>query len=91
MNGWREAKAAALDLVLADIDELLVRLGNAEAFTEELGESGLLVETRCYAGGLRTLRNDLQGRARELRRHADVDVLPVTLTTRNVRPERRIV
>ena len=62
------------------------RLENAEAMCEWLGEPGMLTETRSYAGGIRALRNDLQNRARDLRRHDDITVMPMSLTTRSVRP-----
>jgi hypothetical protein len=83
---WREGQAAQYDFYVGELDSLLAELDNAEAICEALGEPGLLTETRSYVGGVRALRNDLVSRARELRRHADVDVLPMSLTTRNVRP-----
>jgi hypothetical protein len=83
---WQEKQAGTLDDFVGEFDELLRRLENAEAMCEVLGEPGMLTETRGYAGGIRALRNDLTNRARELRRHADVDQLPISLTTRNVRP-----
>jgi hypothetical protein len=86
VSGWREGQAAQYDFYVGELDSLLVELENAEAICEALDEPGLLTETRSYVGGVRALRNDLVSRARELRRHADVDVLPMSLTTRNVRP-----
>jgi hypothetical protein len=82
----QEKQAETFDDFVAGFDELLKRLEDAAAMCEVLGEQKLLTETHGYAGGVRALRNDLQNRARDLRRHQDVDVLPMSLTTRNVRP-----
>jgi hypothetical protein len=86
VSDWREGQACQYDHFVAELDKLLAELDNAEAITEELGAAGMLTETRGYAGGIRALRNDLQNRARELRRHDDITVLPMSLTTRSVRP-----
>lgn len=87
MSGqWREGQAAQYDFYVGELDTLLAELDNAEAICLALEQPGLLVETRSFIGGVRTLRNDLVSRARELRRHQDVDQLPIALTTRNVRP-----
>ena len=86
MSDWREGQAAQYDFYVAELDKLLVELENAEAICDTLVAPGLLTETRGYAGGVRAFRNDLQNRARELRRHDDITVMPMSLTTRNVRP-----
>jgi hypothetical protein len=86
MTDWRETRAADYDVFVAKIDEALVTAGELEAMCEELGEPKMAAETRALASGIRAVRNDLVSRARELRRHQDVDVLPMSLTTRNVRP-----
>lgn len=82
----REELACVYDTYLVEIDQLLIELRNAEQMCEELGEPRMLTETLGYAGGVRALRNDIENRARELRRHDDVTVLPMSLTTRSVRP-----
>lgn len=83
---WQEQQAAAYDHYVADIDKALAELNNLEAIYETLGDTRMLTETRSYTGGVRAVRNDLANRARELRRHDDVTVMPMSLTTRNVRP-----
>ena len=83
---WQEQQAAAYDHYVADLNKALAELDNLEAMFETLGDTPMLTETRSYSGGVRAVRNDLTIRARELRRHADVDVMPMSLTTRNVRP-----
>jgi hypothetical protein len=83
---WQEQHAASLDFMAGELEKALVEIANLEAMLVTLDVPGLLTETRGYAGGIRALRNDLINEARELRRHQDVDVLPISLTTRNVRP-----
>jgi hypothetical protein len=85
-GAWREGQAAQYDFYVGELDTLLAELENAEAICLALDQAGLLTETRSFIGGVRSLRNDLTNKARELRRHADVDQLPISLTTRNVRP-----
>jgi hypothetical protein len=86
VSEWREGQAAQYDFYVAELDKLLAELANAEAICDELGQPGMLTETRGYTGGIRALRNDLQARARDLRRHDDITVMPMSLTTRSVRP-----
>jgi hypothetical protein len=49
-----------------------------------LDQAGFATETRSYMGAVRMFRTDRVNRARELRRHDDVDVLPMSLTTRRL-------
>jgi hypothetical protein len=42
----------------------------------------MLSETRGYAGGIRALRMELVGLARDLRAPPPSDVMPISLTTR---------
>lgn len=84
MSEWRDSRAGTYDDFAVQFGELLKRLEDAEAMLEELREDKLLVETRSYAGGIKALRTTLTGRARDLRRHQDVDVLPMGYTTRRV-------
>ena len=81
-DSWKGSQAGTFDDFAGAFGELLRHLENAEAMCEVLGKDGMLTETRSYAGGIRALQSELVNRARELRRHDDVDVLPMSLTTR---------
>ena len=85
MSGeWKDGQAKVYDFYVGEIDKLLEELANMEAIVVELDQPGLTTETRSYMGGVRAFRTDLVNRARELRRHDDVDVLPMSLTTRRL-------
>jgi hypothetical protein len=79
---WREGQAAQYDFYAAEADKLLAELDNAEAWLDALGKASMLSETRGYAGGIRALRMELVGLARDLRAPPPSDVMPISLTTR---------
>ena len=81
---WKESQAGTFADFACAFAELLRHLENGEAMCEVLGKDGMLTETRSYAGGVRALITELENCARELRRHDDIDVLPMSLTTRRL-------
>jgi hypothetical protein len=82
---WQEQQAAAYDHYVADHDRALAELDNLEAMYEGLGDTRMLTETRSYAGGVRSARNDLARRARQLRRVDEPPVMPMSITSRAAR------
>jgi hypothetical protein len=86
MNDWQEDTAKGLDTQAARLMAAEDALEIAYAVLEHRGRGKTCTELRAVASLLRLEKQAISEEARGLRRHTDVDVLPISLTTRNVRP-----
>jgi hypothetical protein len=86
MSDWREGHAGELDrqadVIMAAEDALEEALAVLTLHRRDKS----CTELRAAASLLRLEKRALTEEARELRRHDDVTVLPMSLTTRSVRP-----
>lgn len=87
MNGWREQYALVLDFEAAELGKALVELDNAHAILETRGSSRC-AEVRATASALRMEIQSMVAEARDLRAagRPDITVLPMSVTTRRLRP-----
>jgi hypothetical protein len=86
MNDWNEDTAKGLDTQAARLMAAEDALEIAYAVLEYRGKDKTCTELRAVASLLRLEKREISEEARSLRRHVDVDQLPISLTTRNVRP-----
>ena len=85
MSDWREGQAAQLDTQADVIAAAEDALEEALAVLAQHHRDKACTELRAAASLLRLEKRALSEEARELRRHDDVTVLPMSLTTRHIR------